>query len=448
MHASAEFGVLDGWNRMHDAPNVVVADSSCFTTGPEKNPTLTAMAIAARAADQLATDLQEGAEVTASRQPRVSVVIPTFNAEAYVRATLDSVVAQTFEDWELVVFDDGSTDGTVDVATSVASGDDRVLVLRGANEGVAAARNRGFAATDPTTEFLIFLDNDDLWHPELLATLVAMLDEHPAHVSAHAVANSISTDGTRPDGDDLAETLRQRQAVRGSTVVELEASEPTTFAAVGYVNKVLTPGLHLVRRAVLQRIGGFDPATVPCDDWDMAVRVSRVGDIGYCDRALLQWRRHGEAQSYRSPAWRKAYFRVRRKMIADPSNSPEQARAARASARADCRNILHGGRAALTDHDYVGAGKQVAKAANAYASYLAALASGRSVAIGPIGPPRRRAQVRVKNAARCDRESSAEPTPAAASARVSVVLEGPGAGDHAADVVGAEVRVDGQPDQA
>lgn len=57
MHASPEFGVLDGWNRIHDAPNVVVADSSCFTTGPEKNPTLTAMAIAARAAQQLATDL-------------------------------------------------------------------------------------------------------------------------------------------------------------------------------------------------------------------------------------------------------------------------------------------------------------------------------------------------------------------------------------------------------
>ena len=54
MHADPEFGVLDGWNRMHDVPNVVVCDSSCFTTGPEKNPTLTAMAIAARAADRLA----------------------------------------------------------------------------------------------------------------------------------------------------------------------------------------------------------------------------------------------------------------------------------------------------------------------------------------------------------------------------------------------------------
>ena len=57
MHENPEFGVLDGRNRIHDVPNVAVVDSSCFTTGPEKNPTLTSMAIAARAADLLADDL-------------------------------------------------------------------------------------------------------------------------------------------------------------------------------------------------------------------------------------------------------------------------------------------------------------------------------------------------------------------------------------------------------
>ena len=60
MHEKAEFGVLDRWNRVRDVPNIVVADSSCFTTGPEKNPTLTAMAIAIRAADHLADQLVDG----------------------------------------------------------------------------------------------------------------------------------------------------------------------------------------------------------------------------------------------------------------------------------------------------------------------------------------------------------------------------------------------------
>jgi choline dehydrogenase-like flavoprotein len=61
MHRSPQFGVLDGWNRMHDVPNVAVTDASSFPTGPEKNPTLTAMAISARAADGLAADLRSGA---------------------------------------------------------------------------------------------------------------------------------------------------------------------------------------------------------------------------------------------------------------------------------------------------------------------------------------------------------------------------------------------------
>jgi choline dehydrogenase-like flavoprotein len=61
MHASPQFGMLDRWNRMHAAPNVVVADSAAFTTGPEKNPVLTAMALAARAGDRLADDLRTGA---------------------------------------------------------------------------------------------------------------------------------------------------------------------------------------------------------------------------------------------------------------------------------------------------------------------------------------------------------------------------------------------------
>ena len=60
MHADPAFGMLDRWNRLHDVPNVAVVDSSCFTTGPEKNPTLTAMAIAARAADRLGGDVRDG----------------------------------------------------------------------------------------------------------------------------------------------------------------------------------------------------------------------------------------------------------------------------------------------------------------------------------------------------------------------------------------------------
>ena len=150
MHASPEFGVLDGWNRIHDVAERRRRRQQLLHDRAGEEPDADGDGDRRPGRRPAGHGPPGGGRtVTATRQPRVAIVIPTYNAEAYVRATLDSVVAQTFTDWALVVFDDGSTDGTVDVATSVAAADDRVLVLRGANEGVAAARNRGFAATDP-----------------------------------------------------------------------------------------------------------------------------------------------------------------------------------------------------------------------------------------------------------------------------------------------------------
>ena len=67
---------------------------------------------------------------------------------------------------------------------------------------------------------------------------------------------------------------------------------------------MVTPAALLVRRPILDRTGGFDASTVPADDWDMVVRLSRWGDFGRVDKALLLWRRHSGAQSYHSPGWR------------------------------------------------------------------------------------------------------------------------------------------------
>src|SRR5262245_14981490 len=128
--------------------------------------------------------------------PRVSVVIPTYNSASFLRPTLERVLTQTFTDWELVIYDDGSSDDTVLVCEEVTGGDPRARIVRGINGGVARARNRGFDATTPTTEFLIFLDHDDLWEPEMLESLVEVLDAHPALISAHTTATGLDEDGS------------------------------------------------------------------------------------------------------------------------------------------------------------------------------------------------------------------------------------------------------------
>ena len=137
--------------------------------------------------------------------PRVAVVIPAYNRAHLISSTIESVQAQTFTDWELVVFDDGSTDDTFDVANSYARVDERITVRAGANGGVAAARNRGFERTSPGTEFVAFLDSDDIWDPDALATFVGVLDAHPEYVGVHGLAGCIDDAGQPIPGDDLAE---------------------------------------------------------------------------------------------------------------------------------------------------------------------------------------------------------------------------------------------------
>src|SRR6185369_2041320 len=101
---------------------------------------------------------------------------------------------------------------------------------------------------------------------------------------AHSVCSGIDKEGAPYVGDNLAERMRSRRGYRDGSVVALDPEEPTTFADLAYDNWIVTPGLHLMRRSSFERVGGFDPETVPCDDYDLSVRLARLGPIGYCER--------------------------------------------------------------------------------------------------------------------------------------------------------------------
>jgi glycosyltransferase involved in cell wall biosynthesis len=309
---------------------------------------------------------------TGCAAPRVSIVVPAYNRERFLSATLDSALAQTFRDWELVVFDDGSTDATFDIAVSYANRDVRIRAERGPNGGVAAARNRGYAATDPRSEFVIFLDSDDVWDTGALETLVDQLELHPSYSSAHCVARCIDTAGRQPDGDGLETWMRYRTELRAGQITQLDPDEPTTFAAVVRENWIVTPGTHLIRRKVLDMVGEFDAATDPADDWDMAIRISRVGDIGFVDRPLLSWRQHPNSLTAVSPRWRRAHFRVRSKTLTDRTNTPSQATAARLAYVGGCRASWWAARRGARDRQYRHAAKQCAVAFYQSLQYLKA----------------------------------------------------------------------------
>ena len=123
--------------------------------------------------------------------PRVSVVIPLYQTEAYIGAALASVLAQTFQDYEAIVVDDGSRDGGPAIAR--ATGDPRVRVVTQANRGLAGARNTGIR--EATGEIIALLDADDLWAPEKLACHVAHFDRDPDLDVSFSASRLIDGDG-------------------------------------------------------------------------------------------------------------------------------------------------------------------------------------------------------------------------------------------------------------
>ena len=130
---------------------------------------------------------------------RFSIVIPVYNVAPYLEACLDSVRAQSLEDWECICVDDGSTDGSGAMLDEVAAKDGRFRVLHKANGGVSSARNAalGIAAGD----WFLFLDADDVWREDCLANVAAVIDSHP---EAELVGFGMCPfRGERPEWDDV-----------------------------------------------------------------------------------------------------------------------------------------------------------------------------------------------------------------------------------------------------
>ncbi|HEY6759203.1 MAG TPA: trifunctional glycosyltransferase/class I SAM-dependent methyltransferase/polysaccharide deacetylase [Baekduia sp.] len=184
----------------------------------------------------------------------ISVVIPAYNREATLGVSLDSLIAQTHPDWEAIVVDDGSKDGTAAVADEYAARDPRIRVHRQPNGGVSAARNTAIdLARHP---FLFFLDADDWVTPEAFAQLTAALDRHPDAQLINGGCTRILADGT-----ELPE--------------ERVAHDDDLFAKFA---RTCAFSIHtsLVDTELVRRLGGFDTSLITCEDWDLWQRIVRT----------------------------------------------------------------------------------------------------------------------------------------------------------------------------
>ncbi|MEM9030861.1 MAG: glycosyltransferase family A protein [Pseudomonadota bacterium] len=189
--------------------------------------------------------------------PSISVVVPCYNAAATIEDCMRSVQAQTRNDWELIVVDDGSHDNSRTVVLDLAQRDPRIRLHAQANAGPAAARNCGVGLA--RGGIVAFLDSDDRWDPDHLALATAMLDADPALGVAFASCRILNDHGL-PTGQ------RTRAWTNGVAIADILAGNPTA-----------TCSSLVVRKAVFETVGGMRDDMVHAEDQEWLFRVIRHG---------------------------------------------------------------------------------------------------------------------------------------------------------------------------
>lgn len=204
----------------------------------------------------------------ANKGPRISVVIPTYNREKWISKAIDSVLAQTYTDLEIIVVDDGSTDHSRQVIGNYGG---RVRYIYQTNAGVGAARNRGIM--EAHGEWVAFLDSDDEWFPDKLDTQLDLADRYPQLVM---VASNVQID----DGTNLLRLFDIREPFGGET--ERVICDP--LLVTWKTN--FFPSSLLVKRAALLEAGMFDESLTYGEDRDLTCRVAVLGPLGVLARPL------------------------------------------------------------------------------------------------------------------------------------------------------------------
>ncbi len=203
--------------------------------------------------------------------PQVSVIIPAYNAEKYLAETVQSVLCQTFTDFEIIICDDGSTDATASIAKSI--NDSRVKYLCQKNSGVSTARNKG--AEIASGKYLAFLDADDLFQPENLAKKFSLLEKDKSLALVFADCNVIDGSG-RPTGEILAgkdDHILHNLLLWNGTVIP-------------------GPSSILITREAFEQSGGFDPQFSTAADQDFFFRIAHKHKCARVPEVLTSYRKH------------------------------------------------------------------------------------------------------------------------------------------------------------
>lgn len=200
--------------------------------------------------------------------------MPTFRRarSGLTERALESVRSQTFDDWELFVLDDGSTDGTYEIVSRHEARDSRIRVIRNERNSGLPARLINDAMRQARGVYFAFMFDDDLWYPDALRILIEGLDDNPDWAMAYG--NVLF-----PYRDDAGEIHRERVLGHEPRVFDLGALERGNYIANVAV---------MLRSAILEQVGTFDPHILirRLCDWDLWLRIARVASVGHLDSLI------------------------------------------------------------------------------------------------------------------------------------------------------------------
>jgi glycosyltransferase involved in cell wall biosynthesis len=225
-------------------------------------------------------------------QPLVSVIIPTYNREQYLRKALDSVLAQTYQRFEIIVVDDGSTDNT---RTMLSAYKESVRYVYQENQGISKARNTGIRNSHG--DCIAFLDSDDYWLPEKTELQVALLQKHPEYGMVASRCSSVRLDGSFRE--------KNRPGTSGWVLENLfQANFIRTSAAI-------------IRKECFHEVGLFDEELKECEEYDLWLRMASQYPIGFINKSLAVYVDNAEGVStdslsgrlYRLKVLEKAYLK-------------------------------------------------------------------------------------------------------------------------------------------
>ena len=211
--------------------------------------------------------------------PTVSVIMPAYNAKRYVEQTIRSVLAQTFGDFEFIIVDDGSTDGTLPILQRFAAEDARIVVISRPNTGIVGALNDGIAKA--RGEFLARMDADDISLPTRFERQLAYLREHPECVGLGTFVETID-----PYGSVLDRLVHK---------TEHDAIDKELMTGRGFA--IVHPTI-MMRADAVRRVGGYRKPWQHSEDLDLFLRLAEIGTLHNLPEYLLQYRMHYESANH------------------------------------------------------------------------------------------------------------------------------------------------------